>query len=52
MRVLGYELIYDEDGNVILIGPKGEKQITAKAVKELETRMALFLKVALAELGG
>ena len=52
MRVLGYELIYDEDGNVILTGPEGEKQITAKAVKELETRMALFLKVALAELGG
>lgn len=50
MRVLGYEIVYDAEGNVILIGPEGEAQITSKAVKELESRMALFLKVALTEL--
>jgi len=50
MRVLGYELLYDADGNVVLCGPHGETQITAKAVKELEARTAFFLKVALAEL--
>ncbi len=50
MRVLGYEVVYDEEGNVVLISPEKETQISSKAIKELEARLAFYLKVALAEL--
>lgn len=50
MRLLGYVVIYDAEGNVILTHAGAEYEITDQQLKELEARVALFLKVGLQEI--
>ena len=50
MRVLGWVVLYDSDGNVILAHEGAEYEITEESMKELESRVALYLDFLLTEL--
>lgn len=50
MRVLGWVVLYDSDGNVILTHEGAEYEITEESMKELESRVALYLDFLLTEL--
>ena len=50
MRILGWVVLYDADGNVILTHEGAEYEITEESMKELESRVALFLDFLLTEL--
>lgn len=43
MRLLGWEVLYDEEGNVILTHDGAEYEITEEGVKGVESQMALYL---------
>jgi transcriptional regulator with XRE-family HTH domain len=43
MRILGWVVLYDADGNVILTHEGAEYEITEESMKELESRVALYL---------
>ena len=50
MRILGWVVLYDADGNVILTREGAEYEITEESMKELESRVALYLDFLLTEL--
>lgn len=50
MRILGWIVLYDSDGNVILTHEGAEYEITEESMKELESRVALYLDFLLTEL--
>ena len=50
MRILGWVVLYDADGNVILTHEGVEYEITEESMKELESRVALYLDFLLTEL--
>lgn len=50
MRILGWVVLYDADGNVILTHEGAEYEITEESMKELESRMALYLDFLLGDL--
>ena len=50
MRILGWVVLYDADGNVILTHEGAEYEITEESMKELESRVALYLGFLLTEL--
>lgn len=50
MRILGWVVLYDADGNVILTHEGAEYEITEENMKELESRMALYLDFLLGDL--
>ncbi len=50
MRILGWVVLYDADGNVILTHEGVEYEITEEGMKELESRVALYLDFLLTEL--
>lgn len=50
MRLLGWVLLYDTDGNIILTHKGDEYETTEENVKELESRMALYLDFLLDDL--
>lgn len=50
MRVMGYTVIYSADGDVILTHEGAEYEITEADVKELETRVALYISFLLSDL--
>lgn len=50
MRILGWVVLYDSDGNVILTHEGAEYEITEESMKELESRVALYLDFLLTEL--
>ena len=50
MRILGWVVLYDADGNVILTHEGAEYEITEESMKELESRVALYLDFLLTEL--
>lgn len=50
MRILGWVVLYDADGNVILTHEGAEYEITEENMKELESRVALYLDFLLTEL--
>lgn len=50
MRVLGWVVLYDADGNVILTHEGAEYEITEESMKELESRVALYLDFLLGDL--
>ena len=50
MRILGWVVLYDADGNVILTHDGAEYEITEESMKELESRVALYLDFLLTEL--
>lgn len=50
MRILGWVVLYDADGNVILTREGSEYEITEENMKELESRMALYLDFLLGDL--
>lgn len=50
MRILGWVVLYDSDGNVILTHEGAEYEITEENMKELESRVALYLDFLLTEL--
>lgn len=43
MKVLGWEVLYDEEGNVILTHDGAEYEITEESMKGVESQMALYL---------
>lgn len=43
MRLLGWEVLYDEEGNVILTHDGAEYEITEEGMKGVESQMALYL---------
>lgn len=43
MKVLGWEVLYDEEGNVILTHDGAEYEITEEGMKGVESQMALYL---------
>ncbi len=43
MRVLGWEVLRDEEGNVILTHDGAEYEITEESMKGVESQMALYL---------
>lgn len=50
MRILSWVVLYDADGNVILAHEGAEYEITEESMKELESRVALYLDFLLTEL--
>lgn len=50
MRILGWVVLYDADGNVILTHEGAEYEITEESMKEMESRMALYLDFLLGDL--
>lgn len=50
MRILGWVVLYDADGNVILTHEGAEYEITEEGMKELESRVALYLDFLLGDL--
>ena len=50
MSVMGWAVLYDSDGNVILTHEGAEYEITEESMKELESRVALYLDFLLTEL--
>ena len=50
MRILGWVVLYDADGNVILTHEGAEYEITEDSMKELESRVALYLDFLLGDL--
>ena len=50
MGILGWVVLYDADGNVILTHEGAEYEITEENMKELESRMALYLDFLLGDL--
>lgn len=50
MRILGWVVLYDADGNVILTHEGAEYEITEESMKELESRLALYLDFLLGDL--
>lgn len=50
MRILGWVVLYDADGNVILTHDGAEYEITEESMKELESRVALYLDFLLGDL--
>ena len=50
MRILGWVVLYDADGNVILTHEGTEYEITEESMKELESRVALYLDFLLGDL--
>ncbi len=50
MRILGYELIYDADGNMILTHNGIEYEVTKTNIKELEKRLTLYMDFLLNDL--
>lgn len=50
MKVMGWVVLYDADGNVILTHEGAEYEITEDNMKELESRMALYLDFLLTDL--
>ena len=50
MRILGWVVLYDADGNVILTHEGVEYEITEESMKELESRVALYLDFLLGDL--
>lgn len=50
MRILGWVVLYDADGNVILTHEGAEYEITEENMKELESRVALYLDFLLGDL--
>lgn len=50
MRILGWVVLYDSDGSVILTHEGAEYEITEESIKELESRVALYLDFLLTEL--
>lgn len=50
MRILGWVVLYDADGNVILTHEGSEYEITDESMKELESRTALYLNFLLEDL--
>ena len=50
MRILGWVVLYDADGNVILSHEGAEYEITEENMKELESRVALYLDFLLGDL--
>lgn len=43
MKVLGWGVLYDEEGNVILTHEGAEYEITEESMKGVESQMALYL---------
>lgn len=43
MKVLGWEVLYDEEGNVVLTHDGAEYEITEESMKGVESQMALYL---------
>lgn len=43
MKVLGWGVLYDEEGNVILTHDGAEYEITEESMKGVESQMALYL---------
>ena len=52
MQLLGYAVIYSADGDVILTHEGAEYEITEADVKELESRVALYIGFLLGDLAG
>lgn len=50
MALLGYNLIYSADGDVILTHGGAEYEVTEQDVKELETRVTLYIDFMLGDL--
>ena len=50
MRILGWVVLYVADGNVILTHEGAEYEITEESMKELESRVALYLDFLLGDL--
>lgn len=50
MRILGWVLLYDADGNVILSHDGSEYEITDANMKELESRVTLYMDFLLNDL--
>ena len=50
MRLLGWVVLYDADGNVILTHDGAEYEVTEENIKELESRVALYIDFLLNDL--
>lgn len=50
MRILGWVVLYDADGNVILTHEGTEYEIMEANMKEMESRLALYLDFLLGDL--
>lgn len=50
IRILGYSILFDTEGNVILSHDGAQYETTDEKVKELEKRMAVYLSFLLDEL--
>lgn len=50
MRLLGWVVLYDADGNVILTHDGVEYEVTEANIKELESRVALYMDFLLNDL--
>lgn len=50
MKLLGWVVLYDADGNVILTHDGAEYEVTEENIKELESRVALYIDFLLNDL--
>lgn len=50
MKLLGWVVLYDADGNVILTHDGVEYEVTEENIKELESRVALYIEFLLTDL--
>lgn len=50
MRILGYTVEYSGEGDVVMHAPEADYEITGADIKELEKRLALYLRFALQEI--
>lgn len=50
MQILGWVVLYDSEGNVILTHKRSEYEVTEEDMKELESRLALYLDFMLNDL--
>lgn len=50
MKLLGWVVLYDADGNVILTHDGVEYEVTEEKIKELESRVALYMDFLLNDL--
>ena len=50
MKLLGWVVLYDADGNVILTHDEVEYEVTEENIKELESRVALYMDFLLNDL--
>lgn len=50
MKLLGWVVLYDADGNVILTHDGVEYEVTEENIKELESRVALYIDFLLNDL--